>query len=51
MTDSDSELEQVRRAPGYARGCGLVAFLLAFEDDLYTGGSGVTPADYAAAIR
>lgn len=48
---SDSELDQVRRSPGYARGCALAAFYLAFEDDLYTGRSGVTAADYAAAIR
>ncbi|MEJ2868911.1 hypothetical protein WCD74_14155 [Actinomycetospora sp. OC33-EN08] len=48
--DSDSEADQVRYAVDYARGCGLSAFLLAFEDDLYTGRSGITPEDYRAAI-
>ncbi|NYD37344.1 beta-galactosidase [Actinomycetospora corticicola] len=48
--DSDSEADQLRYAVSYARGCGLSAFLFAFEDDLYTDRSGLTPADYAAAI-
>ncbi|WP_285586523.1 beta-galactosidase [Actinomycetospora sp. NBRC 106378] len=48
--DSDSEADQLRYAVSYARGCGLSAFLLAFEDDLYTDRSGLTPADYEAAI-
>jgi hypothetical protein len=48
--DSDTELEQVRRSPGYARACGLATFLLAFEEDLHTPRSGVTLADYAAAM-
>jgi hypothetical protein len=47
---SDSERDQLRYAPGYARGCGLSAFLFAFEDDLYTTRSGLTPGDYAAAV-
>ncbi|WP_433800221.1 beta-galactosidase [Actinomycetospora sp. CA-084318] len=49
--DSDSEADQLRYAVAYARGCGLSAFLFAFEDDLYTDRSGITPADYEAAIR
>ncbi|MHC1560705.1 hypothetical protein ACR9E3_17240 [Actinomycetospora sp. C-140] len=48
--DSDPETEQVRRAPGYARDCGLATFFLAFEEDLHTDRSGVTLADYVAAI-
>ena len=48
--DSDPEAEQVRYAVDYARGCGLSAFLLAFEDDLHTGRSGIGPEDYRAAI-
>ncbi|GAA4914790.1 beta-galactosidase-like protein [Actinomycetospora succinea] len=48
--DSDQEAEQVRRAPGYARNCGLAAFTLAFEEDLHTPRSGVTLADYVAAM-
>ncbi|MEJ2862321.1 beta-galactosidase [Actinomycetospora flava] len=48
--DSDPEIEQVRRAPGYARDCGLAAFTLAFEEDLHTPRSGVTLADYVGAI-
>ncbi|MEJ2888068.1 beta-galactosidase [Actinomycetospora aeridis] len=48
--DSDSEREQVRRAPAYARSCGLAAFTLAFEEDLHTPRSGVTLADYVGAI-
>jgi hypothetical protein len=48
--DADSERDQLRRAPGYARACGLSAFLFAFEDDLYTPRSGLVPGDYAAAI-
>ncbi len=47
---SDSEREQLRHAPSYARACGLSAFLFAFEDDLYTPRSGLVPGDYAAAI-
>ncbi|MCD2192362.1 hypothetical protein LQ327_02985 [Actinomycetospora endophytica] len=47
---SDSERDQLRRAPGYARACGLAAFLFAFEDDLYTTRSGLTPGDYAAVV-
>ncbi|MCO5595352.1 hypothetical protein L7F22_049394 [Adiantum nelumboides] len=40
---SDPETEQVRRSPGYARGCALAAFYLAFEEDLHTGRSGSRP--------
>ncbi|NMO92527.1 hypothetical protein [Actinomycetospora sp. TBRC 11914] len=47
---SDSEREQLRHAPDYARACGLRAFLFAFEDDLYTSRSGLVPGDYAAAV-
>ncbi|GAA4772367.1 hypothetical protein GCM10023200_00860 [Actinomycetospora chlora] len=50
VPDSDPEIEQVRRAPAYARACGLAAFTLAFEEDLHTPRSGVTPADYVGAI-
>ncbi|HEY2224222.1 hypothetical protein [Actinomycetospora sp.] len=46
----DSERDQLRYAPGYARACGLTAFLVAFEDDLYTSRSGLHPGDYTAAI-
>ncbi|GLZ48494.1 hypothetical protein Acsp06_46790 [Actinomycetospora sp. NBRC 106375] len=48
--DSDPEIEQVRRSPGYARDCGLATFFLAFEEDLRTDRSGVTLADYVDAI-
>ncbi|MDL5155693.1 hypothetical protein [Actinomycetospora termitidis] len=51
VADSDSEADQVRYGVEYARVCGLSAFLLAFEDDLYTGRSGITPDDYLTAIR
>lgn len=50
VPDSDPEIEQVRRAPGYARACGLAFFTLAFEEDVHTPRSGVTLADYTAAI-
>jgi hypothetical protein len=46
---SDPETEQLRRSAGYARACGLAALLFAFEDDLYTGRSGITAADYVNA--
>jgi hypothetical protein len=46
---SDSEAEQLRRAPDLARSCALALLLFAFEDDLYTGGSGVTMQDYVTA--
>ena len=47
---SDPETQQVARSPGYARGCALAALFLAFEDDLFTGRSGVTLQDYVQAI-
>ena len=50
VSGSDSELEQIRRSPGYARACGLASFHLAFEDDLFTDRSGASPADYQQAI-
>jgi hypothetical protein len=47
---SDSEREQLRRSPGYARSCALVALLFAFERDLHTTRSGVSLSDLASAI-
>ncbi|MDL5155692.1 hypothetical protein [Actinomycetospora termitidis] len=47
---SDSLAEQVRRAPGYARSCGLSALLVAFEWALDDPGSGVTRDDYRRAV-
>ena len=49
VANSDSEAQQLSRSPGYARSCGLAALLFAFEDDLYTGRSGITAADYTNA--
>ncbi len=46
---SDPETAQVTRSVPYARSCGLAALLFAFEDDLFTGRSGITLADYANA--
>lgn len=47
---SDSLAEQVRRAPGYARGCGLTALLVAFEWALDDPRYGVTRDDYRTAV-
>jgi hypothetical protein len=38
---SDSSAQQLQRAPDYARECGMSEFFFAFEDDLFTPGSGV----------
>lgn len=46
---SDPETVQVTRAVSYARSCGLAALYFAFEDDLFTGRSGITLATYASA--
>lgn len=50
VAGADSEAEQVRRAPALARSCRLAALLFAFEDDLFTNRSGISLADYRAAI-
>jgi hypothetical protein len=47
---SDSSALQMQRAPDYARECGMTEFYWAFEDDLFTPGSGVDPDAYAARI-
>lgn len=47
---SDSEAEQIRRSPAYARGCALAAFFLAFESVLDDPASGVTRQDYVRAV-
>ncbi len=47
---SDPETQQVARAPGYARGCAMAALFFAFEDDLFTGRSGITLQNYVQAI-
>jgi hypothetical protein len=47
---SDSEAEQIRRSPAYARGCALAAFFLAFEGVLDDPASGVTRQDYVRAV-
>ena len=47
---SDSEADQMGQAARYARDCGLEALYLAFEDDLFTPGSGVDPESYGRAI-
>jgi hypothetical protein len=49
VPNSDPETAQLSRSPGYARSCALASLLFAFEDDLYTGRSGITAADYANA--
>ncbi len=46
--ESDPLVEQLRRAPAYARGCGLETFFFAFEDDLFDARSGVRPDDLGA---
>ncbi|MCO1660269.1 glycoside hydrolase family 5 protein [Pseudonocardia humida] len=48
--DSDPLAEQLRLAPAYAVDCGLTTFLFAFEDDLFSGATGVDVADYADRI-
>ena len=47
---SDSSALQMQHAPDYARECGMTEFYWAFEDDLFTPGSGVDPHAYAARI-
>lgn len=47
---SDSSALQMQRAPDYARECGMTEFSWAFEDDLFTPGSGVDLNAYAARI-
>ena len=47
---SDTSAQQLQRAPDYARECGMTEFFWAFEDDLFTPGSGVDLATYAARI-
>lgn len=47
---SDSSAQQLSRAPDYARECGMTEFYWAFEDDLFTPGSGVDLSTYAARI-
>jgi hypothetical protein len=47
---SDTSAQQLERAPDYARECGMTEFYWAFEDDLFTPGSGVDLAAYAARI-
>jgi hypothetical protein len=47
---SDSSALQMQRAPDYARECGMTEFYWAFEDDLFTPGSGVDLNAYAARI-
>lgn len=49
--DSDALPEQVRRAPAYARGCGLETFFFAFEDDLFDPTSGVEAQTLTDAVR
>lgn len=46
---SDPETAQVTRVAGYSRSCGLAALYFAFEDDLFTGRSGISLATYASA--
>jgi hypothetical protein len=48
--DSDPLAEQLRRAPAAAAACGMTTFLFAFEDDLFSGTSGVDVDDYADRI-
>lgn len=47
---SDSEADQMVRAAGYARDCGLEALYLAFEDQLFQPGSGVDVPAYGRVI-
>ncbi|MEJ2861114.1 beta-galactosidase [Actinomycetospora flava] len=47
---SDSEADQMVQAARYARDCGVEALYLAFEDDLFTPGSGVDPESYGRVI-
>ena len=47
---SDSSAQQLQRAPDYARECEMTEFYWAFEDDLFTPGSGVDLATFADRI-
>jgi len=47
---SDGEADQMVQGARYARDCGLEAFYLAFEDDLFTPGSGVDVPAYGRVI-
>jgi len=47
---SDTSAQQLQRAPDYARECGMTEFWFAFEDDLFTPGSGVDLTAYAQRI-
>jgi hypothetical protein len=47
---SDSESQQIRRSPAYARGCALAGFFLAFEGVLDVPSSGLTRHDHANAV-
>lgn len=47
---SDGEADQMAQGARYARECGLEAFYLAFEDDLFTPGSGVDVPAYGRVI-
>ena len=47
---SDSSAQQLQRAPDFARECGMTEFYWAFEDDLFTPGSGVDLDTYAKRI-
>jgi hypothetical protein len=47
---SDTSAQQLTHAVSYARGCGLNRFLWAFEDELFTDGSGVDLNQYAQQI-
>lgn len=47
---SDDEADQMVQAGRYARDCGVEAWYLAFEDQLFTPGSGVDVASYGRVI-
>ena len=48
--ESDPEAEQLVQAARYARDCGIEAWYLAFEDELFAPGSGVDVAGYRDVI-
>jgi hypothetical protein len=48
---SDREAAQLVHAGRYARECGLDAWYLAFEDQLFTAGSGIDVASYGQVVR
>jgi hypothetical protein len=48
---SDSEAAQMVQAGRYARECGLDAWYLAFEDQLFEPGSGIDVASYGRVVR